>query len=367
MQCLACCKHVQSTELLSCSACKGHYHYQCLNITAARFREKALELKRTWLCQDCQNVGRRKRNDQTPVRKQNESAPNISDQREHPTDESLIEHEFKEQEQSSRPAHSISNQGSKNMLAYDDFSKLLESQVQIIEASLTRTIKREINAAIDALKRDFTETTDFLAAEQKDLKADIRIANEQVKNLEKEKCKLSQELVSMTMRLQSLEKASRSCNVEVQNLPEGKLENVMNVFTNLTNQIGLKISEKDICSVRRVAKINPASDRPRNILATMSSERNRDQVIEAFKSYKKAHNGNPPNSTDLGMQGDKRNIYVVEHLPSEVKKLHAIVRKTANQLAYKYVWIKHGRIYVRKSDDSPCVHIKNENCLSELL
>lgn len=74
-------------------------------------------------------------------------------------------------------------------ISYADFDKLLDSKLSIIEASVTKnitlnvkeTIKTEINLAINQLKEEFTQTTDFLSEEQKDLKISIKATNERIK------------------------------------------------------------------------------------------------------------------------------------------------------------------------------------------
>lgn len=67
MNCLACDKLIQGTDLLKCTSCKNMYHYQCLNMTYAYFVDKKADLKKYWICQSCVNTTRRQKKD-TPVR-----------------------------------------------------------------------------------------------------------------------------------------------------------------------------------------------------------------------------------------------------------------------------------------------------------
>lgn len=199
------------------------------------------------------------------------------------------------------------------------------------------------------------------------MKKEINTANKMIQSLESEKNKLSSDINRMSNRIRALEKGSRSCNLEVQCVPEKKTENVLNIFKKLYEEISVPLSDDDIRSVRRIAKMDPSTERPRNILVTLSSERKRDDVISAFRRYNKQYADCKFNSTHLNIPGEKRTVYVVEHLSPETKQLHGETRKKANELSYKYVWVKYDRVYVRKNDDGPAIHIKNSSCLSKLV
>lgn len=361
MQCCGCKHKIERGDRLSCINCKGSYHYQCLNITSADFREKGNHLNSTWQCHVCVNKNRRQRNEFTPIRSSAMSCDGSVDN-------------------SKVPLHQTESPGGSNFsamdkdnvkISFDDFSKLLDSKLKTIEESLTRnirnSIKEEFNCAIEKLKQEFTQTTDFLSAEQVDLRNDIKIMNDKIKSLETENIKITKDLLIVSGRLRNLEKCSRSCNVEIQSVPEGKQENLLNVMKKLCYEIGANLVEKDICSVRRVAKMNPSAKRPRNILVTLASERQRDDIITAFKRYNKLHSPDFLNSMHLDITGEKHKIYVVEHLPPETKELYAVTRRTAKERSYKYVWVKYGRIYVRKDDDCTPIHISDKNCLVQLI
>lgn len=372
MQCLGCFKSIGRGECLSCVKCKGAYHYQCLNITSAFFRGNSLSLKQTWLCPSCSNVTRRKRGENTPVRDTNESVMSCDGTLDElkltsPSDlgglKSQAELSLKESLVSPTLADGY-------RMSYEDFEKLLDSKLRNVENSITQnikaTVRSEVSAAIEKLKTEFSETTEFLSAEQADLKTKITSANKVIKTLENENEKLSKELNNLGGRLSMLEKSSRNCNLEIQCFPEKKQESLLNVLKAICKEIGCPLQDKDISTVRRIAKFDSSSARPRNILVTLASEGLRNNIISSYKSYNKSHKSAPLNSSIFGAQGEKAKIYMVEHLPPETKKLHAEARKTATTLNYKYVWVKYGRVYMRKVEDSDVIYIKNLESLNKL-
>lgn len=368
MRCIACNKEISRGHLLSCISCKQNVHYQCLNITSARFKEHGKELKQSWQCMSCTNVTKPPRNDDTPIRinvyRSDDSATSNDDHVEEPLDQ---------REGANTMQQNLSRQEQEASISYGDFEKLLDYKLKLIEKSITNnvrsSIRDEINSAIDKLKTEFTETTDFLAAEQSDIRKDINNTGDKIKHLEAENSKLSMDLAKLEGRLRTAENSSRRCNVEIQMLPEHKSENLIGILKNICDQINYIIPDSEIRSVRRVAKLQPLSDRPRNVLVTLSSERYRDGIISAYKAYNRAHTSNRLNSSHLGQQFDSNSapLYVVEHLSPESKELHALARKAAKRLSYKHVWVKHSRIYMKRTDDSELILIKDQNCLTKLI
>lgn len=67
--CAVCNRKTDAGEVIKCNGCKSNYHYKCVNITTAAFKEGQAQLKRTFKCDSCANVTRRIRvSDDTPVR-----------------------------------------------------------------------------------------------------------------------------------------------------------------------------------------------------------------------------------------------------------------------------------------------------------
>lgn len=201
-------------------------------------------------------------------------------------------------------------------------------------------VQREMGSALRSIKDEFGATTDFIAVEQADLRSDIVKCTEAIKHLESENLKLQTELNRLNVRMTGIDKISRNCNIEIQAVPERKAENVLAVLRNLCDLVKVSVEDSSISACRRVAKLNNASKRPRNIVVTFSTPRIRDLVLSAVHRYNKSHPGQGLRSSDLGIPGEPCRIFVTEHLSPEQKVLHAAARKASKERQYKYVWIK---------------------------
>jgi hypothetical protein len=66
------------------------------------------------------------------------------------------------------------------------------------------------------------------------------------------------------------------------------------------------------------------------------------------------------------MGGDKKLVYVLEHLSPMNKKLHAAARHVAKDKNYKFVWIKQGRVFLRRAEADESIYIRNQDTLDKL-
>ncbi|KAI5630739.1 hypothetical protein NE865_16549 [Phthorimaea operculella] len=239
-----------------------------------------------------------------------------------------------------------------------DIKALIESKI--------KAVSKEIKAEINTLQVEFTKTTDFLAEEQKELKVQIESANNLITKLSNENLKLQNELTKVNQRTKTLEKISRSHNVEIQAVPEKRNENLEAMFEKLCSLIKVPYPGKGICPIRRIAKLNTQSNRLRTILVTMPSERHRDCIISGCRRYNKDNKDNPLDSTHLGVAGEKRRFYIAEHSSPECKELHAAARQFKKDKNYQYVWVVNDRVYLRKNDATNAIHVKSLKFLSKI-
>ncbi|CAB3231634.1 unnamed protein product [Arctia plantaginis] len=244
-------------------------------------------------------------------------------------------------------------------------SHLMDQIRTVVHEEVKKQVQVEIRDAMKQLKEDFTSTTDFICADQRDLRAEINSKMNTIKALERNNSDLQKEINTLNNRISVIEKISRGQNLELQAVPESRNENLVTLIKNLCTSINFQIDDSSILSCRRVAKINSTSDRPRNIIVTLSNSTLRDQILSACRRLRNSSK-EPLNSTHVGITSKNCNIYVSEHLSPECKALHAATRKKAKEINYKFVWVKFGRVYVRKTERTDHIHIKNMDSLDKL-
>lgn len=358
--------------------CKHDYHYRCLNISSNVFLSLSEELHSSWVCPACVNITKRKNRGtgNTPVLLTQvptvDDAMNMSfDQDPIGSDRSDCANDLKNPANTSRGVSQTTTEPITmekiSQLMDDKLNSLLSYYLNNLRSSMKTDIDNMIRDRIDGLKQEFTSTTDFLHDEQLDIKKQIEAQNSVVKSLEEENCALKQQISKISTKLSSIDNMTRSLNIEIHAVPENKNENLLTLFRKLCDVVGANIEESSIRACRRVSKVDPKSTRPRNVLVTLASSRQRDLVISAVTRYNKSHSNALLDSGLLGVPGNPNRIYVAEHLSPEMKMLYAETRRFAKVNNYKYTWVRYGNIYTRKDDSSSAILIKNSNCLAKLI
>lgn len=374
-KCNACEAAITSLRYMECKHCSAQFHIECLNVKDEQFYALPEEYRDNWTCPRCANVTKRfNRNENTPIRQS--QVPSVDDTMNMSYD-LADQPQSLPQSQCSTVTHNPTP-STDNTVTMNKISTLLDQKLnstlssfmrdfrQALKEDVKLLVRKEMQATVQQLKDDFTTTTNFICDEQLDMKQHIKQKDLVIKNLETELSNLKKDHNILNSRIMAMDRGTRSQNLEIQVVPESKTENPYGIFNNLCKTLNMVISNDQIHSCRRVAKLDSSSNRPRNLLVTLINPRLRDEVLSACHRYNKSHKSDTLNTSHLGLTCEKQKIYVTEHLSPECKALHAAARKVAKDKAYKYVWVKYGRVYIRKDDGASCILIKNEDILKKL-
>ncbi|CAB3241478.1 unnamed protein product [Arctia plantaginis] len=134
----------------------------------------------------------------------------------------------------------------------------------------------------------------------------------------------------------------------------------------MSKVVSYPVSESEIIACTRVQKKNPTSKQPKAVICKLSSKLKRDNLLGAILLYNR---GNPKNklNTKLLGYGDKESpVYVSEHLTPANKSLHAATRIAAKEKNYKFIWVRNGKIFIRKEENAPAQIVTSMDTLKGL-
>lgn len=337
--------------------------------------------KKKWICPECSIKKPKSDNTNTPVRGPlqtevedvlvvDEPTNNVSagPRRRRRRDRSQARNSNSDNERSSEPPKQIPTCGT--CKCGQSLSSTIAIEVRsALRAELPVILSETLETKLAPIKEQLSEMqtfANFISAEYDELKRDMSVLITDNRQLQSESNKLRTTVNALTDRLNQMEQVMRESNIEIQGVPEHKAENVISIVKQLANVVSYKLSDADILHCTRVASMNKQSKRPRTIVAKLRSTRCRDELYSSVSKYNKANAKDKLNSSLLGIAGEKTSVYVSEHLSPINKALHAAARIKAKEMGYMFVWVRNGRIFMRKNETSRFIHVRNEGTLSEL-
>ncbi|CAH2268385.1 jg15839 [Pararge aegeria aegeria] len=167
------------------------------------------DLRRSWRCMQCEQITRRSRNDNTPVRRNFEGDmtttsidTDMSMDDRFAEDRSILGNTITAETPTRKTTTSSPLINTNCTL--EQISQLLDTKLEINKRStlseLKTMIQTEINSAINTLKQELTHKTGMLFSEQTNIKKDISELNGKMKTMESECHKLKTEINSISER-----------------------------------------------------------------------------------------------------------------------------------------------------------------------
>lgn len=324
--CDKCNNEILINDLIACANCKRSLHYKCAGIEEKGFRKMLPMNKMKWKCTTCK-----------------EPKLIITPQKD---------------------THSILS------LDFDKLTTYIDKKFENFDKQFQR-LKEDIQT--DFLKRMESEMTeiklsiDFMSEKFDKSKATLDEKIKLIIELQNDNKTLKTENLELSNRLSTLEQHSRESNVEIQCVPEHSSENLVNLSIQLASAVSGSLQESDIMAVHRVAKMNRDSNRPRSIILRLRSPRCRDALLAAVKTYNKANPSAKLNSSHLGIGGSVPSpVYVSEHLIPATRQLHAATRQFSKTNGIKFVWVRNGKVFLRKDEQSHSCPIYNLDTLKHI-
>lgn len=170
-------------------------------------------------------------------------------------------------------------------------------------------------------------------------------------------------------KFHELEQYHRNRNIEIQNLPEIKSENLAEIVVKIAEKLGAEIKKEDIDIVHRIPVNNGISP----IIVQFKNRTVRDKVLEMRKTQEKKPDGKQIKKKkeitqdDIIRNGKKDQIYIKENQSPYYRNLEIKTKKIAViHNNWKFVWFEKGKLLARENENSKIHRIVNERDLSSL-
>ncbi|XP_061379603.1 uncharacterized protein LOC133319395 [Danaus plexippus] len=238
-----------------------------------------------------------------------------------------------------------------------DWLSAIRREVQEV---FSRTISVELQKIREELSvfKNITSSLEHLSGLIETVKQELDGVKKENQSLIKENSELRETLKNQTNTINILDRESRASNIELHCIPEKRSENLLKTVEQIGKITNVNIPEGSVVKCTRVAKINRNSLRPRSIIVKFNSPLIRDTFLAGVINFNKLNKKDRLNTSHLGVPGEKRPVFISEHLSSTAKDTYAAARIFAKQKQYRFVWTRNGKIFLRKTESSDAINVR---------
>lgn len=176
---------------------------------------------------------------------------------------------------------------------------------------------------------------------------------------------IEQRLEELDSAMEELQNYSYAFNVKVLQVPELKpnesAEETSQLCVDLFNSMGVQVSLNDIDIAHRVSYRDVARTGPKPIVCKFVRRLVKNQVMAKRKD------ASAVNPTFIGLQDDTdlSHVLIVDHLTPQMQRLYSSAKEFKERYEYKFCWARNGVIYLRRTEDSRPLKVRNANDLSK--
>lgn len=208
---------------------------------------------------------------------------------------------------------------------------------------------RSGNGQANKNHKDLSDKFDLLAERVVDVE-------NKVKNIDIKYNLMEAKVKQLTVKIVDLQQKSLECNIIIRNIPEIEQseDDLCAIVHLLIQKLALNIMPNISC-VRRIGKKGDTQITHRPILLQVTHKDEKIKLLTAKKKIKITCDQLLYQDKSVGTINDI--IYFDEHLTKDVAQLYFTARTLRKRQLIKYVFIRNGTLFVKRSEKSPIVKI----------
>lgn len=233
----------------------------------------------------------------------------------------------------------------------DDIMKKI---TEIAEAQKLQEVN--VNKSHESLSEKLDENTKAVI----DHKASMDNCLKLIEDLTTENKQLKKKVNDLEQRVEEMEQYSRLNTVEIQGIPEEKNEDVVSVVKAVGKALDMTISESMIDACHRLGKSRTASNnQPPGIIVKFVRRLDKDSLLQK----RRVKSNFSTRHMNLAMD---QPVYINEALSPTRRRLCAEARKLKREKKYQYLWVRGGKIFLRREEGAPVIQVTCEDDLAKL-
>ncbi|CAH2269991.1 uncharacterized protein LOC120627002 [Pararge aegeria] len=229
----------------------------------------------------------------------------------------------------------------------------------------------EMRQLFQELKAQQSETINKLCSAVEDLRSSVSFLAEKYDSLASKYDKLEsgrkddQKCIKLLEEaLEKSEHSYRSACLEIRNVPVNNAEtkeHLVNTVINTGKALNLEIQPYEIKDVFRIKTKIPEN---KTIIVDLNSVILKEKIMFAVRKFNKGQNR--LSTEHLKITGPAKPVFISENLTSKMKRVFFLARDYAKTNDFRFCWVSHGKIYLRKREGGALFRISSESDLTKL-
>lgn len=235
-----------------------------------------------------------------------------------------------------------------------DITSNNDPEIKVMIINLTKKIE-----GFETILRDVKDSQHFISNQYDTMLSEIKELKKQNQNLKDEivglKRKVSDrdaEIDELKIQINEMDQYNRRYNMEICGVQNAGKEDTMKILEKISEEIEVPFNDQLIQAAHPLKQYNP--NYPPTIMVQFTRKDVRDQwIAQGRKTYRNAPAG-------------KTKVYFNENLTVANRKLHRDARIKAKDKNFKFVWVKNGKVFVKKNEEASVIHIKSTKDLDKM-
>jgi hypothetical protein len=236
-------------------------------------------------------------------------------------------------------------------LSLDDIMKKI---VEMFEYQKVQ--EQNFNKSNELLSQKIDENTKHVKEQNSSLGRCLEV----IDKLVNENKQLNKKLLDMERRLDEIEQYSRLNAVEIHGIPVQPNEDVIGVVKEVGKALNMEVREDMIDACHRLGSKPGPNNSPPGIIVKFVRRLDKEELL------KKRRVKSNLSTRHMNMSMDQT-VYINEALTPARRRLLAAARQLKREKNFRFLWVRGGKIFLRKSEGSNVVQVTCQADLDALI
>lgn len=174
-------------------------------------------------------------------------------------------------------------------------------------------------------------------------------------DLQNENTNLKWKIINVQYNVDSSEQQTLSNNLLISGIEQKDDENINDIIIEIANKLDVTLTNDDIEFSKRNNKNGNESGLPPDIIINFKNKENKIKIMK----NKKTKTLNTKMLDSIKNRVEHRAFYINEQLIRSRRYIHKKAREAKKNNYIKYAWVNDGEVYVRKTDTSKIIKLKD--------